>query len=148
MQQSNHRGVHSTMQERPGQIGNYWLSQRTGSKNWCRTWFDAATRQTNRASLGTTDIQEAKVRFMGMVCQIWRYQQTNAPGCRPGLSPNQVLAATCLQHHISAKARKLPWGTGQTFLQVRQSQRLHRHGNVSLLGGYRREAIPSVATAI
>lgn len=51
------------MQERPGQIGDYWLSKRPGSKAWCRTWYDATTRQTRRESLGTTDFQEGKLRL-------------------------------------------------------------------------------------
>lgn len=51
------------MQERPGQIGDYWLSKRPGSDQWCRTWYDAATRQTRRASLGTTDFQEGKLKL-------------------------------------------------------------------------------------
>lgn len=51
------------MQERPGQIGDYWLSQRPGSRQWCRTWYDATTRQTRRASLGTDDFQEGKLRL-------------------------------------------------------------------------------------
>lgn len=51
------------MQERPGEIGGYWLSKRRGSDNWCRTWFDATTRQTGRASLGTSDLRQAKLRL-------------------------------------------------------------------------------------
>lgn len=49
------------MQERPGQIGDYWLSKRPGSEQWCRTWYDARTRQTRRASLGAGDFQAAQV---------------------------------------------------------------------------------------
>src|SRR5690606_21189331 len=51
------------MQEHPGQIGDYWLSQRPGSDRWCRTWYDAATRQTRRVSLGTSDFQEGKLQL-------------------------------------------------------------------------------------
>ena len=51
------------MQERPGQIGDYWLSKRRGSEQWCRTWYDTATRQTRRESLGTADFQEGKLRL-------------------------------------------------------------------------------------
>lgn len=51
------------MQERPGQIGDYWLSKRQGSEQWCRTWFDTTTRQTRRASLGASDFQEAKLKL-------------------------------------------------------------------------------------
>jgi integrase len=49
------------MQERTGQIGDYWLSKRSGSAQWYRTWFDADARQTRRASLGTDDLQAAKL---------------------------------------------------------------------------------------
>jgi len=44
-----------------GQIGQYWLSKRSGSGAWCRTWFDAETRQTKRASIGTADFQQAQL---------------------------------------------------------------------------------------
>lgn len=51
------------MPERIGEIGNVWLSKRPGSAQWCRTWYDGDTRQTRRASLGTDDLQAAKVRL-------------------------------------------------------------------------------------
>jgi len=47
--------------QRIGQIGDYWLSQRPGSKQWCRTWYDTTTRQTKRASLGTDDLSAAQI---------------------------------------------------------------------------------------
>jgi integrase len=47
--------------DRPGQIATYWLSQRPNSPIWCRTWFDAKTRQTCRASLGTRDLATAGI---------------------------------------------------------------------------------------
>ncbi len=55
-------GVSKRMRtERPGATpdGLYWLSQRTGSTHWHRTWFDTAARQTRRASLGVADFQSA-----------------------------------------------------------------------------------------
>jgi integrase len=51
------------MQERTGEIGEYWVSKRPGSEQWCRTWYDANTRQTRRASLGTDDLQAAKIKL-------------------------------------------------------------------------------------
>lgn len=45
------------------QIGEYWLDKRAGSDNWCRCWFDRDTRQTCRASLGTRDLEAAKVKL-------------------------------------------------------------------------------------
>lgn len=42
------------------QVGKYWLGQRSGSPAWYRMWIDPKTRRTGRASLGTTDFEEAK----------------------------------------------------------------------------------------
>lgn len=41
-------------------IGDFWLSQRRGSENWCITWFDPRTRQTVRRSAGTGNLAEAE----------------------------------------------------------------------------------------
>jgi len=46
--------------QREFQVGDYWLSKRGKSPAWCRTWYDEKTRQTIRASLGTTEFAEAK----------------------------------------------------------------------------------------
>lgn len=47
-------------QTKPGQIGEFWLSQnRHGT--WCRTWFDAATRQTRRVAVGAPDFESAVI---------------------------------------------------------------------------------------
>ena len=56
-------------QQRPGQTKDFWLSKRPDGKSasWCRTWFDNATRQTRRASLGTDDFQEAETRLIQWV---------------------------------------------------------------------------------
>lgn len=43
------------------QIGDYWLSKRPGSESWQRTWFDSQSRQTRRASLGTADVEQARL---------------------------------------------------------------------------------------
>lgn len=49
--------------EKLGQIGDYWLSQRPGSKQWCRTWYCPKSRQTMRKSLRTEDVQAAKIEL-------------------------------------------------------------------------------------
>ena len=46
-------------QHRPGQIGQYWVSEDGKSPYWQRTWYDEQSRQTRRASLGTRDFFEA-----------------------------------------------------------------------------------------
>jgi integrase len=48
---------------RPDKLGSFWLSKRPGSKMWCRTWFDVGTRQTCRASLGTDDLERARLEL-------------------------------------------------------------------------------------
>lgn len=62
-------------QERPGQIGEYWLSKRRGSDQWCRTWYDAPTRQTRRESLGTADFQEGKLKLWEWYAKFGRIGQ-------------------------------------------------------------------------
>lgn len=46
--------------EKEFRLGDYWLSQQSRSPAWCRTWYDSEKRQTRRASLATTDFEEAK----------------------------------------------------------------------------------------
>jgi len=57
------------MQERLAQIGDYWLSKRPGSQQWCRTWYDGDTRQVRRASLGTSDFPAAQIALAEWVVQ-------------------------------------------------------------------------------
>jgi hypothetical protein len=52
---------------RLGAIAGYWLSKRPNSDAWCRTWFDPATRQTSRASLGTSDLREAELKLAAWI---------------------------------------------------------------------------------
>lgn len=49
--------------KREFRIGDYYLSQRAKSAAWYRTWFDPATRQTNKISLQTTDFDVARTRL-------------------------------------------------------------------------------------
>ena len=44
-------------------IGEYWLGQRKGSTVWYRLWYDTNSKSTRRASLGTSDFEEAKIRL-------------------------------------------------------------------------------------
>jgi integrase len=47
----------------PSKIAGFTLTRRPGSANWCCTWYDTRTRQTRRASLGTSDVREAEQRL-------------------------------------------------------------------------------------
>lgn len=66
------------MQERIGEIGSFWLSKRPGSDQWCRTWYDADSRQTKRASLGTADLQEGKLKLYEWFSKYGRHGQQEA----------------------------------------------------------------------
>ena len=43
------------------QIGEYWLSQRSNSPKWYVTYYARESRQTCRETLGTSDLEEAKL---------------------------------------------------------------------------------------
>ncbi len=84
---------------RPGRIGNFWLSQRPNSPVWCRTWFDARTRQTKRASLSTASFQQAELELAAWI--------TNNGAMRDE-KPQEVALETCLlryQHHQAKHLR-------------------------------------------
>ena len=61
----NHKSKKTTSDQERFEVGGYWLSKRSDgrSKAWHRTWFHTETRQTCRASLGTTDFSEAKLKL-------------------------------------------------------------------------------------
>ena len=46
--------------KREFRIGDYYLSQRSGTPAWHRTWYCEKSKQTRRASLGTDDFDEAR----------------------------------------------------------------------------------------
>ena len=49
--------------KRKFQLGDYWIGQIKNSPAYYRTWNDKAAKQTRRASLGTSDFEEAKQRL-------------------------------------------------------------------------------------
>src|SRR5215469_5418797 len=91
---------------RPGHIGDYWLSRRSNSPIWCRTWFDPNTRQTRRASLGTDDLAAAGVALAKWV--------TTSVGT-DRIAPHQITLARIFlryyerqgKHVVGAKAQKV-----------------------------------------
>ncbi len=86
-------------EERPFKLGDYWLSRRPNSDQWCRTWFDAPTRQTRRASLGTDDLQQAQLKLAQWVVE--NQELRNA-------RPQDVPLATVLIHYWRGHASKVP----------------------------------------
>ncbi len=55
-------------------IGGFYLSERARSPFQHATWFDPATRQTKRVSLGTADVREAEIRLAEFVAKNARMQ--------------------------------------------------------------------------
>jgi hypothetical protein len=80
--------------DQPGRIGDYWLSRRPNSAQWCRTWFDAAARQTRRASLGTDDFDAARVALAK-----WVTLNVTIPQQHPRDVPLATVFARYYQHH-------------------------------------------------
>lgn len=104
------------MSERIGEIGGYWLSKRRGSDCWCRTWFDAATRQTKRASLGTSDIQDAKVSLWKWYAEHGQLTKQRADQIRLEM----VLTRYYLQHaqhQPSAEAARIACALWSEYFQ-------------------------------
>ena len=79
---------------RLGQIGRYWLSRRRNSAAWCRTWFDASARQTCRASLGTEDLDEAKLALAAWITANAKPERT-----RPEDAPLETYLVRYLEQH-------------------------------------------------
>lgn len=86
-----------TPTEKLGQIGEYWLSRRRGSGQWCRTWYDGKTRQTRRASLGTADFQEAKIQLYD-----WFSKHGQLTDQDPASTPAETVFARYYQQHAAA----------------------------------------------
>ncbi len=84
--------------KREFQIGDYWLSQQSRSPAWCRTWFDTTTGQTKRASLGTTDLSEAKELLKEWFIDQHRPQDTAA---------EDITLAQILTHYWNDHGSKL-----------------------------------------
>ena len=81
-----------------GQIGDYWLSQRSGSRKWCRTWFDKRTRQTMRASLGTEDFRQAQIKLAE-----WVTLNANLRSENPKDLPLETVLLRYYEGHIKNK---------------------------------------------
>jgi site-specific recombinase XerC len=95
--------------QRSGEIAGYWLSQRPNSDAWCRTWFDPATRQTRRASLGTSDFRQAELKLAA-----WVTEHADVRHQRPADLP----LASALTRYWLGHAKNLPSAT-QARIELR-----------------------------
>ena len=59
------------------QVGEWWLSQRSGSPAWYATCYDSEAQRTRRVSLGTDDFEQARQRLLERYLEQHRPQ--NAP---------------------------------------------------------------------
>jgi len=88
-------------EQRLGEIGGYWLSRRPNSPAWCRTYFDPGKRQVVRVSLGTEDLEQAKLRLAEWVMA--HVKADHAP-------PASVPLARLLAHHYEQHGKGLRSG--------------------------------------
>ena len=124
--------------ERPVQIGKYWLSKRSNSPMWCRTWFDPATRQTRKESLGVADLEEAKLRLARWVIEeaerprqaaddltiaeaAMRYWSKSAQWDKTG-QPRSVKAAGTIRRNLEIAIEKIGELTVSEFNKAKQAE--------------------------
>src|SRR5215212_4535726 len=55
------------MPEELFRLGRYWIARVAGSGNLYRFWYDAGAGETRRRSLGTTDLEQAKIELAALV---------------------------------------------------------------------------------
>jgi integrase len=99
--------------EKLAELNGYWLSKRPNSPFWCRTWFDPRERQTRRASLGTADLNEAKLAFAAWVIANGRMQKQRA---------DTVFFETCLVRYYEQHAKQLPSGEPARYAMLKWSE--------------------------
>src|SRR5579872_1888761 len=90
--------------DHPGQIGDFWLSKRPGSDCWYRTWYDARTRQTRRASLDrpgidASDFRQAQIELAAYVLEAHRPKHA---------APERVLLSVVLAAYYSDHGGSIP----------------------------------------
>jgi integrase len=60
------------------QVGEWWLSQRSGSPAWYATCYDSETQRTRRVSLGTDDFEQARQKLLERYLEQHRPQNASA----------------------------------------------------------------------
>ena len=100
-------------EERLGELNGYWLSKRPNSPAWCRTWFDPRERQTRRASLGTTDFDQAKLALAAWVIGNGRTEKQ---------PPDKVFFETCLVRYYEQQAKHLASGEAARYALLKWSE--------------------------
>lgn len=83
--------------KREFQVGEYWLGKRAGSPAWHRFWFDRPNNRTQRVSLETTDLEQAKRKLA-----LWYASQGEGP------IGDRAMLEEVLDGYYEAHGKKLP----------------------------------------
>ncbi len=81
------------------EIQGYWLSKREESPFYHATWFDGGSRQTRRRSLGTDDLQVAKLKLAEIAVKQTEYKES---------PPSVYLFVTAAVRYFEDHARHKP----------------------------------------
>lgn len=82
----------------PFRLGRYWIDRVAGSANWYRFWYDAGAGETRRRSLGTADIELAKVKLAAHVIK---------EGSGQPVEPKDALLIAVFNHYWEERSDKL-----------------------------------------
>ena len=115
--------------KRPVQFGKYYLSKRSNSPMWCRSWFDPVTRQTKRESLGTEDLAEAAETLKS-----WFIKYAE----QPLRSSEQITLAEVAMRYYAQHGRYLP-GAG-AGVQARNLEIVIEHVGELTVAEFTRDA--------
>jgi hypothetical protein len=88
------------------QVGEWWLSQRSGRPAWYATRYDAATQRTRRVSPGTDDFEQARQRLLERYLEQHRPQNVAAE--------TVALADILLDYHKNHGSRARSAGSVKT----------------------------------
>jgi integrase len=88
------------------QVGEWWLSQRSGSPAWYATSYDGAAQRTRRVSLGTDDFEQARQRLLE------RYLEQHRPQSAP--AETVALADILLDYYKSHGSQARSAGSVRT----------------------------------
>lgn len=114
-----------------GRIGDFWLSRRPNSAQWCRTWFDVDARQTRRASLGTDDLEQAKLALAEWVTLNITLRRQQQPRDIPLATvfaryydkhARHIVAASVQQGNLRVMLETLPQGITVAELNLEAQQ--------------------------
>jgi hypothetical protein len=101
------------------QVGEWWLSQRSGSPAWYATLYVQAAKRTRRVSLGTDDFEQARQKLLDRY--LAEHRPLNAPAEAVALADivldsykahgAQTRGAGSIRIKPRISSRPIGWGT-------------------------------------